>query len=111
MSDFLKLSRGMTIGASSSALALMMSATNVRAAEGDASVIAEIIVTAPKRSESVQDVPIAVSAFAEEQLTRVHATQLQDYAAYMPGINVTSGGGPGQTSITLRASARSPAAG
>lgn len=102
MSDFSNLSRGMTIGVSTSALALLMSATNVRAAEGEAGVIDEIIVTAQKRSESVQDVPVSVSAFAEEQLTRVHATQLQDYAAYMPGINITSGGSPGQTSITLR---------
>nr|WP_298728048.1 TonB-dependent receptor [uncultured Steroidobacter sp.] len=102
MSDFLNLSRGMTIGVSTGALALLVSATNVRAAEGQAGVIDEIIVTAQKRSESVQDVPVSVSAFAEEQLTRVHATQLQDYAAYMPGINITNGGSPGQTSITLR---------
>lgn len=101
MSDFFNLSRGMTIGVSTSALALLISTTNVNAAEG-AGVIDEIIVTAQKRSESVQDVPASVSAFAEEQLTRAHATQLQDYAAYMPGINITSGGAPGQTSITLR---------
>jgi outer membrane receptor protein involved in Fe transport len=102
MNDFLNLSRGMTIGVSTSALALLMSATNVQAAEGEAGVIDEIIVTAQKRNESVQDVPVSVSAFAEEQLTRVHATQLQDYAAYMPGINISNGGSPGQTSITLR---------
>lgn len=102
MNDLSNLSRGMTIGVTSGALALLMGVTNVRAAEGDAGVITEIIVTAQKRSESVQDVPVSVSAFAEEQLTRVHATQLQDYAAYMPGINITNGGSPGQTSITLR---------
>ena len=67
---------------------------------GGAGVIDEIIVTAQKRSESVQDVPAAVSAFNEEQLTRTHATQLQDFAAYMPGINVSTSGSPGQTSIT-----------
>lgn len=102
MNDFLMLSRGMTIGVSTSAVALLMSVTNVRAAEGEAGVIDEIIVTAQKRSESLQDVPVSMSAFAEEQLTRVHATQLQDYAAYMPGINITNSGSPGQTSITLR---------
>jgi len=102
MSDFLNLSRGMTSGVCGGALALLISATNVRAAEGSASVIDEIIVTAQKRSESLQDVPVSMSAFAEEQLTRVHATQLQDYAAYMPGINISNGGSPGQTIITLR---------
>lgn len=102
MNNFLNLSRGMTIGVSTSALALLMSATNVRAAEGGAGVIDEIVVTAQKRSESLQDVPVSMSAFGDEQLTRVHATQLQDYAAYMPGINISNGGSPGQTSITLR---------
>ncbi|MFC4313108.1 TonB-dependent receptor [Steroidobacter flavus] len=102
MNSVSSLSRRMTIGVSSSAFALLMSATNVKAAEAQSGVIDEIVVTAQKRSESVQDVPVSVSAFAEEQLTRVHATQLQDYAAYMPGINITNGGSPGQTSITLR---------
>lgn len=103
MSVFMKTSRGVRFGACSGALALMMSATHAGAAESrDSGVIDEIIVTAQKRSESVQDVPASVSAFSQEQLTRVHATQLQDFAAYMPGINITNGGSPGQTSITLR---------
>lgn len=101
MSEFMQLSRGMTLGMSTGALALMLGVTNVRAAE-DPGVIAEIIVTAQKRSESVQDVPASVSAFDEQQLTRTHATQLQDFAAYLPGINVTSAGSPGQTTVTLR---------
>lgn len=102
MSDFRRLSRGMTLGMSTGALAVMMGTTNVLAAEQQAGVIDEIIVTAQKRSESVQDVPAAVSAFNSEQLTRTHATQLQDFAAYMPGINITTGGSPGQTAVTLR---------
>lgn len=101
MNDFMQLSRGMTLGMSSGALALVMGVTNVHAAE-NAGVIDEIIVTAQKRSESVQDVPASVSAFNQEQLTRTHATQLQDFAAYMPGINISNAGSPGQTSITLR---------
>jgi iron complex outermembrane receptor protein len=101
MSDFMQLSREMTLGVSTGALALMMGVTNVQAAE-NAGVIDEIIVTAQKRSESVQDVPASVSAFNEEQLTRTHATQLQDFAAYMPGISISNAGSPGQTTITLR---------
>lgn len=74
--------------------------TNVLAADTD--VIAEIIVSAQKRAENLQDVPASVSVFGEQQLVRLHATQLTDYAAYMPGINIGSGGTPGQTTITLR---------
>ena len=95
-----KLSRGVKAGLSTGAIALLLGATNVRAAEDG--VIAEIVVTAQKRSENLQDVPASVSVFGEEQLVRVHATQLSDYAAYMPGINVSGGGGPGQTTVTLR---------
>lgn len=62
----------------------------------------EIIVTAQKRSENLQDVPAAVSVFDSEQLTRLHATNLADYAGYMPGVNVAGGGSPGQTVVTLR---------
>ncbi|MGH6730100.1 MAG: TonB-dependent receptor, partial [Sphingomicrobium sp.] len=35
-------------------------------------------------------------------MRQLHATTILDYAAYIPGLNVSSGGGPGQTMITLR---------
>mgnify|MGYP003579758442 CR=1 FL=1 len=65
------------------------------------SILEEIVVTAQKRSESLQDVPAAVSAFNQEQLTRTHATQLQDFAAYMPGINVNTIGQTRGRSLAL----------
>ena len=92
-------SRGAAILSTSGALA-MLGTTDVLAA--DDNVIAEIIVSAQKRTENLQDVPASVSVFGEQQLVRLHATQLTDYAAYMPGINIGSGGTPGQTTITLR---------
>lgn len=92
-----RLSRGAAILTTSATL--LLGSTNVWAAEDT---IAEIIVTAQKRSENLQDVPASVSVLGEQKLARLHATQLTDYAAYMPGINIGSGGSPGQTSITLR---------
>ena len=71
-------------------------------ANREANNLEEVVVTAQKRSENLQDVPASVSAVGEDQLARLHVTQLNDYAAYMPGINVTGGGSPGQTMITLR---------
>lgn len=99
MNNLMRMSHG--VGVASGTLALVMGVTNVQAAE-DNNVIAEIIVTAQKRSENLQDVPSSVSVFGEEQLTRVHATQLADFVTYLPGISVASGGSPGQTTITLR---------
>jgi outer membrane receptor protein involved in Fe transport len=62
----------------------------------------EIIVTAQKRAENVQDVPASVSVVGEQQLKNLQVTQLADIAAYVPGFQVDSGGSPGQTTITLR---------
>ena len=64
--------------------------------------IEEVLVTAQKRTENMQDVPASVSVFHARQLRQLHATTITDYAAYIPGLNVSSGGGPGQTMITLR---------
>ena len=64
--------------------------------------IEEVLVTAQKRTESVQDVPSSVSVFDSRRVRQLHATTIIDYAAYIPGLNVSSGGGPGQTTITLR---------
>ncbi|HKQ14590.1 MAG TPA: TonB-dependent receptor [Steroidobacteraceae bacterium] len=68
----------------------------------DDALIAEVLVTAQKRTENVQDVPASVSVFDSERVRQLHATTILDYAAYIPGLNVSSGGGPGQTMITLR---------
>jgi iron complex outermembrane recepter protein len=62
----------------------------------------EVVVTAQKRSESVQDVPAAISVLRGDELDKLQATDLVDYAAYVAGLQVDSGGTPGQTQITLR---------
>jgi iron complex outermembrane recepter protein len=64
--------------------------------------IEEVLVTAQKRTEDVQDVPASVSVFDSRRVQQLHATTILDYAAYIPGLNVSSGGGPGQTMITMR---------
>ena len=64
--------------------------------------IEEVLVTAQKRTENMQDVPASVSVLHRRQLQRLYATTITDYAAYIPGLNVSGGGGPGQTMITLR---------
>lgn len=64
--------------------------------------IEEVLVTAQKRIENVQEVPASVSVFDSRRVRQLHATSIIDYAAYIPGLNVSSGGGPGQTMITLR---------
>jgi len=62
----------------------------------------EVVVTAQKRTENVQDVPSSVSVVGKDLLDNLHVTQLTDVAGYVPGLQVVSGGTPGQTTIIIR---------
>jgi iron complex outermembrane receptor protein len=71
-------------------------------ASGEPSQLEEIIVTAQKRSENVQDVPASVSVVSADRLAALNATQLSDFAGYVPGFTVSGGGVPGAARLTLR---------
>ncbi len=49
----------------------------------------EIIITAQRREQGLQEVPIAVTAFSQEMLERTAATGLQDVAGKAPGVTMT----------------------
>jgi iron complex outermembrane recepter protein len=61
-----------------------------------------VIVTAEKREQNIQEVPSSISVVNDVELDNLHATQLTDYAPYIPGFQVNSFGSPGQTFISLR---------
>jgi iron complex outermembrane recepter protein len=48
----------------------------------------EIVVTAQKRSERLQDVPVPVSVLSPETLVGENQSRLQDYYSQIPGFNV-----------------------
>jgi iron complex outermembrane recepter protein len=58
-----------------------------------------IVVTAQKRSESMQDVPIAVSAVAGEKLAALGLQNIDDIRVVMPGVNVRNAGGTARAYI------------
>src|SRR5947208_12210803 len=70
-----------------------------------------VVVTAEKREQNIQDVPSSISVINDVELDNLHATQLTDYAPYVPGFQVNSGGSPGQTTISLRGLAAISSAG
>jgi len=81
-------------------LALAITLTSLSASPAY-SQIEEVIVTATKRPESLQDVPVAVSAIQEETLDQLGVSNFEDYLLQLP--NVTAGGsGPGQNTIYIR---------
>ncbi|QZD88727.1 TonB-dependent receptor [Qipengyuania aurantiaca] len=60
-----------------------------------------IVVTAQKRSEDLQDVPVSVAAIGAEQLDELAIDTFEDYLEQLP--TVTAGGsGPGQSTIYIR---------
>jgi iron complex outermembrane recepter protein len=63
--------------------------------------IAEITVTAQRRTENMQDVPISIQALTSETLTQLNVTTFDDFVKYVPNVT-TAGNGPGQNSIFMR---------
>jgi iron complex outermembrane recepter protein len=63
--------------------------------------IQEITVTAQRRVENMQDVPITIQALTGETLTQLNATTLDDYLRYVPNVT-TASMGPGQATIYMR---------
>jgi len=68
---------------------------------GDAEPSGEVIVTASRREQNLQDVPITVEVLTGAALAKLNATTLDDFARYLPGVTV-HGVGPGQNSIFVR---------
>ncbi|MBY8825001.1 TonB-dependent receptor [Sphingomonas colocasiae] len=62
----------------------------------------EIVVTAQRRSESVQDVPISISAFSGKQLQELKITQPADVAAISPGVFVNATRGDQNPTFSIR---------
>ena len=63
--------------------------------------IQEITVTAQRRTENAQDVPITLQAMTGETLKQLNVSTFDDFIKYVP--NVTSANlGPGQSSIFMR---------
>lgn len=66
-----------------------------------ASAIEEIVVTAQKREESLQDVPIAISAFTKETLAAQNIDSIEDLEELVPGFNFDKYS-PGQPRYYIR---------
>ena len=64
--------------------------------------IEEIVVTTRKREESLQDVPIAVTAIGSEQIERQNINSLDDIVKLAPSVQFDSSFGPSDTRVTIR---------
>ena len=62
----------------------------------------EVIVTAQKREQSIQDVPIAITAFSGNQLQDLGIVNTTDLARWAPGVSVSGPGGGDQQQFSIR---------
>src|SRR5437588_3469156 len=63
--------------------------------------LSEVIVTANRREEDLQDVPITIQVLTGDALARLNATTFDDFVSYLPGVTA-HGVGPGQSNIYVR---------
>ena len=68
--------------------------------------IETIQITATKRTESIQDVPVSVSALNGEALEVLGIESFSDYVEFLPNV-IFQGTGPGQNEIYIRGAATS----
>ena len=61
----------------------------------------EIIVTASKRAQNMQEVPIAIQAMDSEMLQDLNIQSFEDYVRQAPSLNF-AGRGPGQNAVFMR---------
>jgi len=70
-------------------------------ASGTGTTLGEVIVTAQRRSQNIQDVPITMQTLSGQTLEQLNVQTFDDYAKYLPNVSVASNG-PGQDDIFMR---------
>ncbi|MFT5571613.1 MAG: iron complex outermembrane receptor protein [Cryomorphaceae bacterium] len=84
------------------AAALLLLSPGLMAQEGP--VLEEIVVTAQKRSQNLQDVPISIESFGTQKIREQNIQSFQDYAKLLPSVAFTPtlGGGASFTKVYMR---------
>src|ERR1700678_3028798 len=80
-------------GAVPVASALLMCMNAAYAAESsDTTTLEEVVVTAQKRTENLQDVPISIQVLGTVKLEELHVTDFDDYVKYLPSVSFQTDG-------------------
>jgi len=93
-----KLSQAITLAIASGTVGI---SGTVLAQESDTRVIEEIMVTATKRTENMQDIPVAVQAIGADELNSLDINNFADYVKQLPNV-AFAGRGPGQNDVYIR---------
>jgi outer membrane receptor protein involved in Fe transport len=86
---------------SSAALLGVVTASPASAAEESAPVLEEVVVSASKVQERIQDVAAPITAVSQARLQDIQADRFEDYAKLIPGLSLNENK-PGQMVLTLQ---------
>ena len=74
---------------------------NASAIDSASDALAEVVVTAQRRTENIQDVPISIQALTSAALAQLNVTTFDDYIKFLPNVTSASNG-PGQSEVFMR---------
>lgn len=74
---------------------------------GQSAVLEEVVVTAQKREQNIQDVGISITAFSGDQLRTLGYTNAQQITALAPGVHTVQPNGEANYALAIRGAANS----
>lgn len=80
----------------------MLPLATANAQQGGVLAIDEVVVTARKRAESLQDVPIAITAFTAQTIERAGIERPADFISLMPNVTIVDTANVGDTQVSIR---------
>ena len=83
------------------AAAMAITTPQTMAQQNTEGVLEQVIVTAQKRQEDLQDVPLSITALGTEKLEELHVSDFDDYAKFLPSLSY-QGFGPGFARVFFR---------
>lgn len=81
--------------------AVIAAMSNAQAQAPSSDVLDEVIVTAQKRSESLQDVPLSMAVLGTQQLENLNVARFDDFVKFLPSVTYQSLG-PGASAVYFR---------
>ena len=69
--------------------------------ENEAPTLSEVTVTAQRQAQNIQDVPISMTAFTQEDLEQNGLSEVKDYFMFTPNVSFTEDGENGERSVGI----------
>ncbi len=96
-----KLSYAIAAVLGGASVSAALAAPSADSGAGQTDVLQAITVTAQRRAQNMQDVPISMQAFTAKTLSQLHISTFDDYLKYLPNVS-SQDNGPGQNEVFMR---------